>query len=323
MTRITRLSIPTPFPVGPVNCYVLESESLALVDTGPNDTAALEALERSFDSLGYRLEDVELVILTHQHYDHCGLAGEIKRRSGADIAAHALLASYLADYDAALAAEERYAFAVMALHGVDAPTATELHPQSRSLARYGSSVAVDRLLADGDVLVVGDLELQVELRPGHSPTDTIFVEPARRFALVADHLIEHITSNAIVHCPLDAPADPRDRRSALGTYLQSLRLTAELDADQLLPGHGALIAGHKALAADRFAYHERRKSRILRELESGPATAGEVMAALWTRLPDDEVYLALSEVLGHLDLLVEDGRVEAQERDGVVRHASR
>ena len=320
--RIRRLSIPTPFPVGPVNCYLVECETLALVDTGPNDPVALDALERGLAGLGCRLEDVELLILTHQHYDHCGLASEIKRRSGADVTGHALLASFLADYDAAIEAEEGYAFALMALHGLDVPSATELHPQSRSLTRYGSSVAVDKVLSEGDVLELGAWNLVVALRPGHSPTDTIFVEPTHRFALVGDHLIAHISSNAIVHRPRDAPADPRDRRSALATYLDSLALTLDLDVERLLPGHGRLITDHKSLIADRFAYHERRKLRILQELQRRPATAGELVPVMWNDLPDDEIYLALSEVLGHLDLLISDGRVEVREHDGVLNHVA-
>ena len=39
------LSLPTPFPVGPVNVYLAEGEPLTLIDTGPKDDATRAALE--------------------------------------------------------------------------------------------------------------------------------------------------------------------------------------------------------------------------------------------------------------------------------------
>ena len=70
---IQRLRIPTPFPVGRVNCYLIEDEPLTLVDTGPNSGKALDELERQLDDLGHAIEDLELMIITHQHIDHLGL----------------------------------------------------------------------------------------------------------------------------------------------------------------------------------------------------------------------------------------------------------
>ena len=85
---IHRLQIPTPFAVGRVNCYLLEDEPLTLVDTGPNSGKALDELERQLADLGQSLEDIELVVLTHQHIDHLGLveiiADAIGRRRRGD-----------------------------------------------------------------------------------------------------------------------------------------------------------------------------------------------------------------------------------------------
>ena len=69
----TGLAIPTPFAVGRVNCYLIEDEPLTLVDTGPNSGKALDELEHQLAELGHSIEDLELVIITHQHIDHLGL----------------------------------------------------------------------------------------------------------------------------------------------------------------------------------------------------------------------------------------------------------
>ena len=90
-----RVVLPTPFPVGPVNVWVLRGDPLTLVDAGPRTPEALTTLEAGVASLGLRLEDVQLLVLTHQHHDHVGQAAELRRRSGCAVAAHELLVERL------------------------------------------------------------------------------------------------------------------------------------------------------------------------------------------------------------------------------------
>ena len=82
-----RLRIPTPFAVGRVNCYLLEDEPLTLIDTGANSGKGLDELEHQLAEHGRSIEELELLILTHQHIDHIGLAEIIASRSGAEVAA--------------------------------------------------------------------------------------------------------------------------------------------------------------------------------------------------------------------------------------------
>ena len=82
---IVRLRIPTPFAVGRVNCYLLEDEPLTLVDTGPNSGKSLDELQHQLEDAGHAIEDIELVVITHQHLDHLGLVGILANRSGAEV----------------------------------------------------------------------------------------------------------------------------------------------------------------------------------------------------------------------------------------------
>src|SRR3954447_3502702 len=94
--------IPIPVPlahVGSVNAWLLPGDPLTLVDTGPRDAAALQALEDGLGREGVRIEDLELLLLTHHHVDHVGLAPAIARRSGAAVAGLASLADYVERYD--------------------------------------------------------------------------------------------------------------------------------------------------------------------------------------------------------------------------------
>ena len=79
---IHRIAIPTPFAVGRVNVYLIEDEPLTLVDAGPNSGTSFDELQRGIAALGHSLEDIELVILTHQHIDHLGLVSLVARALG-------------------------------------------------------------------------------------------------------------------------------------------------------------------------------------------------------------------------------------------------
>jgi hypothetical protein len=86
--RIEKLVIPTPFPVGPINIYLIIDDPLTLVDTGPKTEEALSALREQLRKLGFIAADLRRIFLTHTHEDHCGLAGALQRESGARVYVH-------------------------------------------------------------------------------------------------------------------------------------------------------------------------------------------------------------------------------------------
>jgi glyoxylase-like metal-dependent hydrolase (beta-lactamase superfamily II) len=319
---IHRLAIPTPFQVGRVNAYLIEDSPLTLVDSGPNSAKALDELEQALAARGHGVEDIELLVITHQHMDHFGLASILARRSGAEVAALDRLAPYLADYSKETDLDDRFAESTMLRHGIPAEIVTALRAVSAGFRAWGSAVQVTRPLADGSELKLRDRTLRVLHRPGHSPSDTVFLDADRRILLAADHLIAHISSNPLLARPLGAGADyAGGRPQALVTYLASLASTREMELSLVLPGHGRPISDHVSLIDERFRLHRRRAEKIRRLIASRPHTAHEVAQELWGNVAVTQAYLTLSEVLGHVDLLLADGRVIEQERDGVVTFA--
>jgi glyoxylase-like metal-dependent hydrolase (beta-lactamase superfamily II) len=310
------LTIPTPFPIGPVNCYLIEDEPLTLVDTGPNSGTALDALERALRKLGHGLEDLELIVLTHQHVDHIGLLEIIVERSGAQVAAFAGLAPWLADYPRSAAADDAWVGEQLLRHGVPGDLAVVLGVVGAAYRPYGSAGALARELVDGDRLELRDRTFEVRHRPGHSPSDLVFWDAQRRILLAGDHLLARVSSNPLI---ARAPAGARDRGRlpSLQRYIASLRATTELPAELVLAGHGKPILDHVALIEERLRLHDRRARRIVRMLADEPLSAYELALQMWGNAALTQTFLTLSEVLGHLDLLVADGRV-AERHDGAL-----
>ena len=101
--------------------------------------------------------------------------------------------------------------------------------------------------------------------------------------------------------------------------MASLERTRELPAEIVLTGHGDPVTNHRELIDERFAMHKRRAEKIYGLIAAEPRTAHEIAQSLWGNVAVTQAFLTLSEVIGHLDLLIRDGRVVETETDGLVR----
>jgi glyoxylase-like metal-dependent hydrolase (beta-lactamase superfamily II) len=303
---VHRLAIPTPFAVGRVNVYLIDDEPLTLVDAGPNSGTSFDELQRGIEGLGHALEDIELVIITHQHIDHLGLVSLVAARAAAAVAAIDVAVPFVENFSAEAQADDDFARELMLRHGVPADVVAALQTVSQAFRAWGARTDVTRPLHDGEALALRDRTMHVHHRPGHSPTDTVFHDQDRRMLLAADHLLARISSNPLLTRPRDGSAQ---RPKALVQYLESLAATREMDVDLVLPGHGEPITNHRALIDQRFTLHRRRADKIHRLIEQRPRSAYEIAQELWGDIAVTQAYLTLSEVLGHLDLLASDGRV--------------
>ncbi len=312
---IHRLSIPTPFAVGRVNTYLIEDSPLTLVDSGPNSGKALDELQRGLAGLGHAIEDIELILVTHQHIDHIGLVDIVASHSGAEVAAIEAAVPFISRYSDAAAEDDAFAASIMLRNGIPEDIVRALESVSRAFRGWGARVEVDRVLREGDVIDFGNRKLEVGFRPGHSPSDTVFLDSERRMLLAADHLIKHISSNPLI----TRMPGSQERPQSLVMYLESLRRTREMDLDLVLPGHGDPITDHRELIDQRFTMHERRAAKIHALISDRPRTAYEIAQALWGNIAVTQAYLTLSEVVGHTDLLLNDGRAVEREEDGVIR----
>ena len=159
---------------------------------------------------GHSIDDLELVIVTHQHIDHLGLVEIVVEHSGAEVAAIGVAAERLANFDEDAEAEDRFAVELMLRNGipeeVDGGAAQRLAQLPRlGLARRGDPAARRRR---GD-RVPRPHPARCCTAPATAPPTPSSGTSERRILIAADHLIAHISSN-----PLISPPARRLRRSA-------------------------------------------------------------------------------------------------------------
>ena len=135
-----------------LGCFLVTSDAgHILVNTGLVDSTPL--IRANIESLGFRFEDIEILLTMQAHYDHAAAFAEIKEITGAALLATADDAPLLAD------------------GGVSDPHFRGEYPFA--------PVAVDRVLADGEVIELGDTRLRVIETPGHTPGSVSYVMTVR------------------------------------------------------------------------------------------------------------------------------------------------
>ena len=99
------------------------------------------------------------------------------------------LVPFLEGFATRAAAEDEFATATMLRHGVSEEVARALQSVSLAYRGWGAGASVDRALSDGEVLEFAGRSLEVCFRPGHSATDTVFLDRERRILIGGDHLL--------------------------------------------------------------------------------------------------------------------------------------
>jgi glyoxylase-like metal-dependent hydrolase (beta-lactamase superfamily II) len=318
LKHLHAIALPTPFPVGPVTVYLADApgEPLTLMDTGPRTAEARSALESALALLGYRLADLDRIIISHAHADHFGLAAELVAVSGAEVWSHPWNEAALGDY--ASDREQRTTFYVELLRRAAVPeeVMAKVGGATQGVNRYAGPVVVARMLEEGDRLQLAGRTWQVLHTPGHAAGLICLYEPESRVLLSSDHLLADISSNPVVEPP---PPGHDQRLHSLALYRASLQRVANLEISLALPSHGPPIRDVPSLVEQRLSFHDQRVEHVAAALQNGNCTTWEITLALFPNRSPLDTFLAVSEVIGHLDVMRLEGRVAREEVGGIDR----
>lgn len=294
------VELPLPYSLGLVNVYLVRLErGWLLVDCGMDTPACFGALDRARAGLQIPWREISMILPTHIHPDHAGLAPRLLETTGARLALHEADRAHLA----AMADHERFQAweaGVLKQAGVSAEMVEAIGAALGEIHRTFRALEPDWRLAGGETLPGAHGPLEIVWTPGHSPGHVCVYDRARRALLSGDHMLEHISPNI----------GWQPGRDALGEFLASLDRIGEMEVDLVLPSHGAPFTGHRAWVARAREHHRERCRRILALLGDGPRSADELVRAMWDGLSSPFHYrFAVFEVLAHLEYLRRRGEV--------------
>lgn len=316
LEHLHAIELPTPFPVGPVTVYLADApgEPRTLIDTGPRAEDTRAALHAGLEHLGYRLADLERIVITHAHADHFGLAAELVAESQAEVLTHTWNSTSLGDYGGDRAKRIAFYAGLMQQAAVPVEIMTAIGRATGNVNRYAQPVAVDTMLHEGDTLRLAGWDWRVLHTPGHSAGLICLYEPVNRILLSSDHLLADISSNPVVEPP---PPGEAERPRSLVLYQQSLQRVASMRIERALPSHGPIIYDVAGLVRERLEFHQQRMASVSQALEQGARTTWDVTQALFPNLSPLDTFLAISEAIGHLDLLELEGKIESTDSEGI------
>lgn len=316
---VHRVEMPTPYAVGPVNAYLVRAEPLTLVDAGINTPEAEAALRAGLGAAGVSLRDIEQVLITHAHPDHYGLVHLLQDAAAVTVRFPAK--------EIARVRDRQMLFNIGKLL-VEAGMPLELLFQMDQQRKKGPRPGIrhDEVvpLHDGDRFgFTGDgdpFELTALHMPGHTGGHMVFHDPDTGILFAGDQLLPDVSPNPLLEPSLEEPAE---RRRSLREYLDSLEKMAGMYLTVAYPGHGAPIADPQALITRTIEHHLKRKITVAGHLTDVGKTPYEVAGELYPRVEGYDVFLSVSEVIAHLDLVVEDGAAVVEQRDGVTYYSAR
>ncbi|NIV28136.1 MAG: MBL fold metallo-hydrolase, partial [Anaerolineae bacterium] len=301
---------------GPVTVYLATApgEPLTLIDTGPRTVETRAALDEGLAVMGYDVSDLERIIISHAHADHFGLAAELVAESQATVLTHAWNSASLGDYDSDRARRIAFYAGLLEQAAVPVKIMTAVGKATGNINRYAQPVAVDTELHEGDTLRMASRDWRVLHTPGHSAGLICLYDQASGTLLSSDHLLADISSNPVVEPP---PPGDSERPRSLVLYQQSLLRVAILRIERALPSHGPTIHDVPGLVRQRIEFHQRRMARVLEALEQGARTTWDVTQALFPDLSPLDTFLAISEAIGHLDMLELEGKIARTDSGGI------
>ena len=308
-----RIKVPLPeTPLKYLNAYAVKSPERSLViDTGLNHDSCLKALLEGLAAVGVDPDQTDYFI-THLHSDHFGLitrlAGENTRvffnRPELEIIEN------WQGFGPMLTYVGNNGFPVERLKD-----ALKAHPGSK----FGTDwVPPMQLLAEGDLIYVGNYAFECVETPGHTLGHTCLYEPSQKLFIAGDHILAGITPN--IQCW-------GEDRNPLQQYLESLEKVRRYDVARVLPGHRRLFPDFAERIGELIAHHHERLDEVRSILKDGPLTGYEVasrmswdiLAASWADFPVAQQWFATGEALAHLRYLEEAEEIGRQTCNGTVR----
>lgn len=298
-------------PLGPTWCYVVKGEQLTVIDPGCHGSE--HYLAEGLAYLGHSLDAVQRIVVTHGHMDHDGGCLSVVRASGAELWAHEVYGSLLL--------EDRWEREMswrQQVGGFQAFENSETVERVKEHHRRALSLTLDRPVADG----LRSDGLTYYYTPGHSP-DELCIQ-LDKFMFTGDHVLPQITPHPSVARSYASfrPNLPERYRSdnriyGLKAMLRSLLRVAALDdGHAVLPAHRAYYRGKFNLvglerATEIVEHHVNRCHNLIDILKQWPCDLVSLTRDHFSHreLTESNFFLALTEVMSHVEFLMETGDV--------------
>ncbi|MFD4929320.1 MBL fold metallo-hydrolase [Peribacillus butanolivorans] len=313
LLEIYPIIAPSALSLKSINFYLVkQDESLTLVDAGMNDDVCWNALQNTLKENGFTIKDITEILLTHHHGDHVGLVNRITALHPIPVYAHSKSVPRLKRDPDFLSMRIEFYKQLYLQMGCG-----ELGDKQVAYLFNAVDNNKDQRLNCDIIEITGKKWLNFEVIefPGHAPDQIAFLDQKEKRLLAGDLLIEHISSNALVE-----PNENGNRMLTLVDHIDSLKRCLSLQINLILPGHGNIIEHPGSLIEKRLNSIESKSQKILALIESGISTGNELAKTFYKEKYVKEFPLVMSEIIGHLDYLEYQEKINKEIIKNVVHY---
>ena len=312
LPNIHAISIPLPEDTQLVtaNLYAVGNGPITLIDTGPKYPGLLDFVRERLETIGFGFEDIERIIATHGHVDHTGSAVEIRRAAGNSID------FFIHPEENWLISEERFqdymwsneAEGLAAVAGIPARDVEKIKQRFEFFKELSDPVDNVSFLNDGDEFSGNGYQLRVIHTPGHTAGSICLYEPQQKILFSGDNMIKHITPNPLVD--IRKYGLRNSDYQSLPTFLKSLDKISKLDVRYVFSGHGEYMQDMHQIISTYKTHHRQRMDSIWKALKKESRPIYQLIDDVFPVVPEGDIFLAVSEIAVHLEVLINEGRAE-------------
>ncbi|MFD0825944.1 MBL fold metallo-hydrolase [Neobacillus sp. M.A.Huq-85] len=309
MVKIVPLELKTHFAEGTVNSFLVIGKSVTLVDTGDPGVYSFQRLKSLVENQGIAFSDLDHIVLTHIHTDHAGGIPLILKEADIPIYVHENARGPFNTGIKQFQENEGFYRTFMEECGAD--------PKKNIIQRTYKAENWRNVsyIKEGDIVPLGGLDFEIIYVPGHSQCDILLWNHDTGDTIIGDHLLKVFSVNAFIEPPINS-GDKRPK--PLLQYRKSLEKISKLPIKMIYPGHGEPFEDHLSIIELRLLEQENRCRQIINYLQDGDKTIFEVCLKMYPQLQERTVFLGLSQIQGHLDLLEERNQVVWEKRGSLV-----
>lgn len=312
--KIKRIELPTDWPVGPVNVYLIFGDKLTLIDAGRKLEKSWTEFRGALRKEGLSTRDIEQIILTHHHGDHIGLLDYILDNHPVPVYAHGNCRPFLSQDQTFFKNSREFFEHFYKEFGLPEEEACRLAAMKEYDRSHLRRINVEKELKDGD-MVEGLKGWQAVETKGHAQSHISLYHSEERILICGDHLIGHSPAGVF----LEAPQHSGEERSKpLIQYIESLKKLLKLSVDVTLSGHGEPIRQLPLKIHETLNKIDKRAARVKGKLQRNKKTGYELIYELYGKKAETAMGVFISDAIGLLDLLLDRNEITAENQDGIL-----
>jgi glyoxylase-like metal-dependent hydrolase (beta-lactamase superfamily II) len=292
------------------NFFLVKNEnSLTLIDSGLHTADCWNSLQKTLKDNDFTLTDITEILLTHHHSDHIGLVDRIVSTHSIPVYAHP--------------------YAILVLKRDIKYIKMRVEFFRNLYQEMGCGDIGEKQIADlqNPIILGVDKKIDCEIQeitnskllgfdiletPGHAPDQIAFYHKDCKWLFAGDLLIEHIPSNAFIEPDYDGI-----RTKSIIQHKQSLEKCLSLNIELVFSGHGRIIENPNGLLKERINMIDKKANQYISTIKSGIATASSIAQLRFKEKYEKQFFNSMSEVIGYLDYLELDGKINKKMEKGI------